>query len=220
MARFLGVARWLWPLCIASAASAAAQQFSADLVITAAGKPSAGNMGKINVSGSKVRIQTPELPDGFFLIDTDAVTAYFLQPARRLFMDAKQTSRLTQWLVPVDPDEPCARWQVMAGIAEVPVGPGKWHCTRMETVNADGHPSFHYRVIGSKEAASDGWIDPFRRFLTKLSEADGTEVALSDIQDGPQPDQLFQIPAGFRRFDPLKLIERIKQSDVWVERPN
>src|SRR6516162_3056522 len=92
MSRFLGVVRSLWALCVACAAPAAAQQFSADLVITAAGDPSAANMGKINVSGTKVRIQTFDLPDGFFLIDTDTVTAYFLQPARRLFMDAKQTS--------------------------------------------------------------------------------------------------------------------------------
>jgi hypothetical protein len=46
---------------------------------------------------------------------------------------------------------------------------------------------------------------------------DGTTISLTNIQEAPQPESLFEIPAAFRKFDPQQLIDRIKQSDVWVE---
>ena len=42
-------------------------------------------------------------------------------------------------------------------------------------------------------------------------------VSLESIVEGPQPPVLFSLPANYRKFDPLRLIEQIKQSDVWVE---
>ena len=47
--------------------------------------------------------------------------------------------------------------------------------------------------------------------------ADGTAVDLKNIQEQPQPASLFEIPPGYRKFDPKALLERIKQSDVWVD---
>ena len=40
-----------------------------------------------------------------------------------------------------------------------------------------------------------------------------------NIVEGPQSASLFEIPAGYRKFDPQALIEIIKQSDVWVDEP-
>ena len=40
--------------------------------------------------------------------------------------------------------------------------------------------------------------------------------AVEVVRLEPQPAQLFEIPPGFRKFDPQLVIERIKQSDVWV----
>ena len=45
---------------------------------------------------------------------------------------------------------------------------------------------------------------------------DGSTITAENVRDEPQPAQLFEIPPGFRKFDPLNLIQRIKQSDVWV----
>src|SRR5258708_39632402 len=86
---------------------AEAQESSADLLRTAAaGRPDARS-GKVFVSNRHVRIETPDLPDGFFIVDGDRDAAYFVRPAQRLFMDAKQSSSLTQILVPVDVRDPC-----------------------------------------------------------------------------------------------------------------
>ena len=39
------------------------------------------------------------------------------------------------------------------------------------------------------------------------------------IVDAPQPSSLFAVPPDYRKFDPMQLINQIKQSDVWVEPP-
>src|ERR1700759_2936075 len=77
-----------------------AQEFAADLVRSQTG---AARMpaGRLLVHGDNVRIETPELPDGFFLIDGAKPAAYFVRPAMHVYMDARQSSRLTGWFVPV-----------------------------------------------------------------------------------------------------------------------
>src|SRR5262249_10534590 len=76
-----------------------------------------GAPGRIHVAGDKVRLETPEVPFGFFVTDLAADTAFFVRPPLRTFMDAKQSSVLAQIFVPLDPDDPCARWQAMARLS-------------------------------------------------------------------------------------------------------
>jgi hypothetical protein len=96
---------------------AAAQQFSADIVTTGVTGWAGGAAGKLYVSNGAVRLETPDLPASFFVVNGDTGTAYLVRPAQRVFMDAKQSSRLTQILVPVDPEDPCEQWQAMAIVA-------------------------------------------------------------------------------------------------------
>ena len=60
-------------------------------------------------------------------------------------------------------------------------------------------------------------IDIELGFPLELRLNDGTDISVSNLRKDQQPPELFQIPTGFQRFDPETLIERIKQSDVWVE---
>src|SRR4249920_2329445 len=104
-------------LLLCGHASAQGQQFSADLV-SRQGEATAP-AGRLSVLGDKVRLETPELADGFFLIDGAKPAAYFVRPAAHIYMEARQSSRLTRWFVPVNPDEPCRQWQTMARLAGV-----------------------------------------------------------------------------------------------------
>src|SRR5579871_2478706 len=97
-----------------SGVAAPAQQFSADLLRTEPDGAKPHLSGKLNVSNDKVRIETSDLAAGYFLIIGDAEVAYFLRPSAKIFMDAKQSSLLTQWLVVVDPEHPCRQWQAAA----------------------------------------------------------------------------------------------------------
>jgi hypothetical protein len=190
------------------------QEFSADLVTTN-GNGAAMAAGKLRVTSDKVRIETPEFADGFFLIDGAKPTAFFVRPAARTFMEARQSSRLTQVFVRVDPEAPCRAWQAMATAAGV-ADQGGWRCERAGEEMIDGHRAIAYRAASPRGKEFVGWIDPVRKFPLRIKSEVGATVTAQDIRDEPQPAQLFEIPTGFRKFDPQILIQRIKQSDVWV----
>jgi hypothetical protein len=204
-------------LALACGLPAKAQQFSADLV-TAHDVPAATPAGKLHVSDSKVRIETPEFPDGFFLIDGTTPAAYFVRPGARIFMDARQSSRLTRLFVAVDPDDPCRQWQAMAQLAGT-ADQGDWRCERAGEETIAGREATAYQVVSAAGKQFVGWIDSERKFPLRIKTVDGTVVTVENVRDAPQSAQLFDIPAGFRKFDPAALIERIKQSDVWVVSP-
>ena len=77
---------------------ASASQFSADIVSTNTDGQPAGPPGKVYVSNDKVRIETPDVAGGFFIIDSATNAAFFVRPSQRVFMDAKQSSPLPKSL--------------------------------------------------------------------------------------------------------------------------
>jgi hypothetical protein len=196
-------------------APAQAQQFSADLVTTRGDGEAAVAAGKLRVSNGNVRIETPELADGFFLVNGARPTAYFVRPAAGTFMEARQSSRLTRIFVPVDPGEPCRQWQIMARLAGA-VDQSDWRCERVGEATIGGRNTTVYRIVSTPGRELIGWIDIARQFPLRIKTEDGSTITAENVRDEPQPAQLFEIPPGFRKFDPLNLIQRIKQSDVWV----
>jgi hypothetical protein len=211
---------WLGVLALAGCllcgqAPAGAQQFSADLLTTQGDGAAAVPAGKLRVFDDKVRIETPELADGFFLVDGARPTAYFVRPAARIYMDARQSSPLTRIFVPVDPDNPCRQWQAMAKLAEA-ADQGDWRCERTGEATIAGRSAIAYRAVSASGRVLLGWIDSVYKFPLQIRSEDGVTVTTANVRDEPQPALLFEIPAGFRKFDPRVLIEQIKQSDVWV----
>jgi hypothetical protein len=224
----LAIGRWsitLWlMLGVASAGASGgslpASEFSADIVSRDAGGVSVGSGARLYVANRMVRIETPEASAGFFLIDGAAGTALFVRPTQQVFMDAKQSTRLTQIFVPVDPNDPCRQWQAAAKNAGVPSAGGDWRCGRGDTAIVDGRPSIEYGVVSPDRQWSRGWIDSDLQFPIKLLAADGTTIALEHIRVEAQPASLFAKPPGYRKSEPQALIERIRHSDVWVETPS
>jgi len=203
-------------LAISGVAAVHAQQFSADIVTSRDGGP--GPAGRISVSDGKVRIETTEHPDGVFLVDTMRPSAWFVRPAARLYMDAKQSSRFTALFVPVDPDAPCRAWQTMARVAGA--GEGDWRCERIGEETVDGHAVIAFRVSSDSKPMFSASVDGTRKFPLRIRTEDGALFALEAIKDEPQPASSFELPASYRKFSPEALVERIKQSDVWVAVPD
>jgi hypothetical protein len=214
---------WLGWFALASAllcgsAAARAQQLAADLVIVTRYGAAAVPAGKLRVSGDKVRIETPDLADGFFLIDGEKPAAYFVRPAARVFMDARKSSQLTRLFVPVDLDNPCTQWQAMAKLAGV-VDQGDWRCERVGEQAIGARSTFAYRAISARGRELTGWVDVVYKLPLRIETEDGAVISVENVREDSQTEQPFEIPAGFRKFDPQKLIEQIKQSDVWVDGP-
>jgi hypothetical protein len=193
------------------------REFSAEIVSRDAGGVIAGAAARLYAMNRKVRIETPEAPAGFFLIDAEAGTVLFVRPAQRVFMDAKQSTRLTQIFIPVDSHDPCRQWQAAAKNAGPSSGGGEWGCERAAPAIAVKGSAIEYNVVSPDRKSSRRWVDPNLEFPVRLQTADGASIALEHIREGVQPASLFAVPPDYRKLDPQALIDRIKHSDVWVE---
>ena len=201
----------------AFAPEAHASEFSADIVSRDAAGTVIGAAAKLYVKNRMVRIETPDASGGFLLINGEAGTAQFVRPAQQLFMEARQSSRLTQIFVPVDSKEPCRQWRAAASSAGAASAAGEWRCERIEDDIIDGRRAVQFRVSSPMSPSSRRWIDSDLEFPLKLLASDGTTIALEHILVEAQPANRFAIPPGFRNFDPRALIERVKHSDAWVD---
>jgi hypothetical protein len=117
--------------------------------------------------------------------------------------------------VQVDPDDPCRQWQAMARLAGG-ADNGDWRCERIGQETVGGGEAIAYRAFSAEHERFTGWIDRLRKFPVRIKTDDGAIFAVENIRDDAQPAQPLEIPSGFRKFDPEGLIQRIKQSDVWV----
>lgn len=206
---------WAAASIMLSRNTAASQEFSADFVgIAPSGQPV---RGKLNIANGKVRLQTPEVTTGFFLFT--GTSAYFVRPDQRAFMDAKQSSQLAQIFIPVEPENPCDRWQAMARLSGAADGGGQWQCDRVGDEGVGERAAALFNAVSPRHRAYSVWIDKQWGFPLRVAGKDGSSYQLEHIEEKPQPPEVFVVPRGFTKFDPLKLIERIKKSDVWVEPP-
>jgi hypothetical protein len=195
---------------------AKAQQFSAQIISTASGTASSST-AKLYVADRKVRIETPELPGDVLIVDAAIPAAYLVRPAQRIFMDSKQSSRLTRLFVPLDPAAPCRQWQAMAEVAGISDS-GQWRCVATGSEIVDGRNTRKFAVT-SLRGRSTRWIDVSLKFPLKIETEDGAVLALDAINEAPQPPERFKIPADYKKFDPRAVIEQMKRSDIWVEPP-
>jgi len=193
-----------------------APEFSADIVRRDAGGSATETAGRLYVAAGKVRIESAEAPAGFFLVDSAGEAAWFVRVAQRVFTEAGRSTRLTQIFVPLDPKNPCTRWQQAAQLAGT-LGPAAvdWHCQR-EHARAGAAATLTYRVALSERASSERWIDPALGIAVKERSQDGATITLENIRIGPQAPSLFVLPPGYHRLDPQTLIDRIRHSDVWA----
>lgn len=205
--------------CSAGAtAQPSAPSFSADIVSRDTGGAFLGATAKLHAANHKVRIELPGAADGFFISDSDAGTALFVRSAQRIYLDARQSTPLTQIFVSVDPRDPCRQWQAAAATAGA-VSAGDWRCEPIERGIVEEREVIEYRVLSPDGRSSFGWVDSTIGFAVKWQAADGRTFVLENILLEAQPASLFSVPPDYRKLDPQALIERIKHSDVWVDSP-
>jgi hypothetical protein len=51
----------------------------------------------------------------------------------------------------------------------------------------------------------------------RIESYDGSTTELKNVQEAPQQDSAFTMPAGSRKFNPMQLMDLVKHSDVWVD---
>src|SRR5262249_42801878 len=145
-------------------------------------------------------------PGDYFLLDGEKGTAYLVKPSSHLFMEARQSSPLTRLLIGVEPSNPCGQWQRMAIVAGMLEQDEQWRCERIREEEVGGRAAVAYHAYSSKQDFV-GWIDAGLKFPLKIQAEKIATFALSNVQERPQPANLFEIPANYRKFDPRDLIE-------------
>jgi hypothetical protein len=193
-----------------------AQQFSAELIVSNAAGGTVGSPGKIFVADRKVRIEISDFPNSFLIVDSNVPAAYLVRQRLRVFMDAKQSSRLTRLFVSPGGLDPCSQWRMMAQVAGIVGDDGQWRCEAKETETLDGRASIKFRITSPSDRAT-AWIDGQLNFPVKFEIDDGAVLALRNIQEGPQPPEAFEVPGNFKKFDQQLFLERLKHTDIWVD---
>lgn len=189
--------------------------FSADIVSQDTDGARRGAIARLHAANHKTRIELAGATDGYFLSDADAGTALFVRTAQRFFLDAGQSTPLTQIFVRVDPRDPCRQWRTAASTAGA-MNTGEWRCERVERAMINQREIIKYSVLAPDRRSSYAWVDPSIGFPVKWQTVDGRIFALENMELHVQPADLFSIPADYRKLDPHALLERIKHSDVWV----
>ena len=189
-----------------------ANEFSADIVSRDGHGQSAATVARLYASRGKVRIEAADAPDGFFLIDHDAASALWVRPGHRIYMNARQSSPLTQVFVPVDAANPCPQWRSAFVDALDGKGVDHWRCESLQQAI--------FRIITVDQSVDQRIIDAKLQFPVKVISADGSSMTLEHIHLAPQSAELFVVPRGYQAFDPRALVERIKRSDVWAAPPD
>jgi hypothetical protein len=208
---WIALAIFLYSLTARSLESPA-NAFSADIVSRDGHGGSAAAVARLYASRGRVRIEAAEVPDGFFLIDHDAASALWVRPGHRIYMNARQSSPLTQVFVPVDATNPCPQWRSAFLDALDGKGVDHWRCESLQQGK--------FRIVTVDQSVDQRFIDAKLQFPVKMISADGSSLTLEHIHLAPQSAELFVVPRDYQAFDPRALVERIKRSDVWAAPPD
>jgi hypothetical protein len=142
--------------------------------------------------------------DGGVILDLQNGTYYVLMPKQHMYMvmpENMSESRGTfRFFATGDVENACAEWLKQADNTG-----GTCHKDGSETVN--GRSTVKYDGTNAKGEASTVWLDSKLRFPIKWEGKNGGGE-LQNIQEGPQPDSLFEIPAGYKKMDMSGMMQR------------
>jgi hypothetical protein len=163
-------------LCLVAQASAL--DFSADVVMLAAGHTTSS---KIFAKDSKVRMETKGHPS-YSIIRDDVL--WTVMPDQKSYTEMK-----------IDPSQrPKTEEKVRGEVSRKLIGSEK----------IDGHSTQKYEVTyreGEKTSKMYQWMATDIKFPVKMAAADGTwTVEYKNIKMGSQPSSLFEVPSGYKKM--------------------
>lgn len=186
VAMVVAVGCWL-VLVAGSSMAQLPPSFSADTKSTFKNGTTAN--GKLYFSGTMARVETSAMgQQGVMISDQAKQMAYMLMPQQRMYMEiplnANNNKKGPTFLM-YDPNNPCA---VMPGFTCTKIGPDMVGTT----------PTTKWQAKGSKTDLTL-WIDG--RGIPIKSQTPDVTNEVTNIQLGPQPASLFQVPSGYTKFN-------------------
>lgn len=184
------------------ATMALAQDFSADVV-----SQRSDNVGmkKVYATKNKLRFEmqgeNPQMGPSAILFDDTKHSYTIVMAERHMYMDAPMTITkrlLTHFWRVDDPNDACPEWKKTAEEAGTYKNWGS--CTKIGSDPVNGRDAVKYEGVSNKGEKSHIWVDSKLRCVVKTDEGAGG-FELRNIQEGSQPASLFEIPAGYTKFD-------------------
>lgn len=177
-------------------------QFSADMKISSKGM---GGTGKLYVGGQKVRMDmSVQGAQTTVITRNDRKVVYMLMP-NKTYMEMSTEMKGAQkggpeWRM-YDPANPCADTPGMS-------------CTKAGTGIVSGRLCnkwlFTEKQSGSRMTV---WIDQKTAIPVKSEMSDGSSMELLNIKEGSPSPSLFEVPAGYQKFDMNNMMRNLQQQN-------
>lgn len=180
-------------IILLSIGASAQADFSADIVNPKAPAPF---QTKLFATKGKLRFQQQDRgghPSSIMLVDLAALTSVVLMPQQNLYVKQSRPQIPGQGVAffqPKDVANACVPWQKMGELQ------GKCRNLGSEVVN--GRNTVKYENLAADKTTSYIWIDTQLHFPVKWEGPVGSRE-LRDIQEAPQPAELFEIPPGYTK---------------------
>ena len=188
--------------CLVVGPLAMAQEFSADVVNT---KPDNAGLKKVYSGKAKVRYEVEgrnaAMGPSAVILDEAQQKYVVLMAERHMYMDAPLMMvkpLITQFWRVDDVNDACPQWKKTAEEAGTYK---KWgSCTKVGSDSLNGRSTVKYEGVSAKGEKSYVWVDAKLHCVVKM-DGTGGGIELRNIQEGSQPTSLFEIPAGYTKFD-------------------
>jgi hypothetical protein len=188
--------------CLMIGHRALAQQFSADVI-----NKKTENQGakKIYAGDAKERLEVensnPMMGHTAVILDESQNKYTVLMTERHMYMDAPTAMvrpLITQFWHVQDVNDACPQWKKTAELAGTLKNWGS--CTKVGNDTVNGRNAVKYEGVSSKGEKGYIWVDTKLHCVVKTDDLNGG-IELHNIQEGSQPASLFEIPAGYTKFD-------------------
>ena len=178
-----------------------AQEFSADVVNT----KDNGELKKLYAGKDKVRFEVETRNAGMgptaVILDEGQNKYTVVMSERRMYMDAPTTMvkpLMTHYWRVQDVNDACPEWKKTAEQAGTYKNWGG--CMKMGSDSLNGRSAVKYEGVSNQGEKSHIWVDTKLRCVVKTDEAAGG-FELRNIHEASQPASLFEVPAGYTKFD-------------------
>ena len=185
-------------------------EFSADIVNTA--KDGNPVQAKIYFAKDKMRLEPAEKDQrggGSVILNLTTQTSTVLMDQQHMYMEmpgqmANQRNAYTyNFFRTGDVEAACSDW-----LQQTRNKGGTCHKIGSDTVG--GRSTIKYEATNANGDTGTFWLDPKLRFPVKWQSKNGSGE-LRNIQEGTQPAGLFEVPAGYTKFDMGAMMKQRQQ---------
>ncbi len=171
------------------------QPFTADMSMKV--KNGETMTGKYYVGTNKMRMDmNAHGQDVSTIVDPGTKTSYMLMHSQKMYMEMKagqqnmmQRGPKMPDLKSYDPSNPCANDPNVT-------------CKNEGSETVNGRNTDKWVLTDKKNGqVTTAWVDKKLHFPIRTTSSEGTQMDLTNVQEGAPPASTFDIPAGYRKFD-------------------